>query len=65
MSKQVVDFYPDEANFLDTYGWILYQDNKLEEAEKYSKKAISIDQKNDEFKKTLSLILLKKYDLTS
>ena len=27
-----------------------------------AKKAISIDKKNDEFKKTLSLILLKKYD---
>jgi len=35
------------------------------EAEKYCKKAISIDQKNDEFKKTLALILLKKYDFKS
>ena len=34
----------------------------VEKAEKHSKKAISIDQRNDEFKKTLSLILLKKYD---
>jgi len=35
---------------------------KLEKAEEYCKKAISIDKNNDEFKKTLSLILLKKYD---
>jgi Flp pilus assembly protein TadD len=34
----------------------------VEEAERYCKIAISIDQKNDEFKKTLALILLKKYD---
>ena len=31
-------------------------------AEKYCRKAVSIDKKNDEFKKTLALILLKKYD---
>ena len=36
--------------------------NDIEKAEKYCKKAISIDENNDEFKKTLSLILLKKYD---
>ena len=36
--------------------------HNLKEAEKHSRKAISIDQKNNEFKKTLSLILLKKYD---
>ena len=36
--------------------------HQINEAEKYCRKAISIDQKNDEFKKTLSLILLKKYD---
>ena len=32
------------------------------EAEKHCRRAISIDQKNDEFKKILALILLKKYD---
>jgi Flp pilus assembly protein TadD len=32
------------------------------EAEKYCRRAILIDQKNDELKKTLALILLKKYD---
>jgi tetratricopeptide (TPR) repeat protein len=32
------------------------------EAEKYCRRAISIDQNNDEFKKILALILLKKYD---
>ena len=32
------------------------------EAEKYCRRAISIDQKNNEFKKILALILLKKYD---
>ena len=32
------------------------------EAEKYCKKAINLEKKNEEFKKTLSIILLKKYD---
>ena len=36
--------------------------NDIEKAEKYCRKAISIDKNNDEFKKTLSLIQLKKYD---
>ena len=35
-----------------------------EDAEKYCKKALSIDSKNDDFKKTFSLILLKKYDFS-
>jgi tetratricopeptide (TPR) repeat protein len=34
----------------------------VDEAEKHCRRAISIDQKNDEFKKILALILLKKYD---
>jgi len=35
---------------------------EIKKAEAYTQKAISIDPKNDEFKKTLSIILLKKYD---
>ncbi|MDC0587192.1 tetratricopeptide repeat protein [bacterium] len=34
----------------------------VDEAEKHCRRAISIDQKNNEFKKILALILLKKYD---
>jgi tetratricopeptide (TPR) repeat protein len=34
----------------------------VDEAEKHCRRAISIDQGNDEFKKILALILLKKYD---
>ena len=58
MSKQVVDFYPDEANFLDTYGWILYQDNKLEEAEKYLSKAAELS-KNGTIYEHLGDVLYK------
>ena len=36
--------------------------DELNYAEEYNRKAIIIDQNNDELKKTLSLILLKKYD---
>jgi len=45
-------------NLAKTYLFI----NDVKEAEKHCRKAISINQKNDQFKKTLSLILLKKYD---
>ena len=34
----------------------------IDEAEKYCRKAISMDHKNDEFKKILAFILLRKYD---
>ena len=36
--------------------------HNIGEAENYCRRAISIDQKNNEFKKMLALILLKKYD---
>ena len=36
--------------------------DQISEAEIYCRKAISLDNKNEDFKKTLSIILLKKYD---
>lgn len=40
MVKKVVIAYPDEANYLDTYGWILYVAKDYEEAKIYLEKAI-------------------------
>ena len=45
-------------NIAKTYSCI----EKIDRAEEYCRNAISFDKKNDEFKKTLSLILLKKQD---
>ena len=40
MSKQSLEIRPDEATFLDTYGWILFQQGKYEQARTYISKAV-------------------------
>lgn len=40
MSKKSLDIEPDNASFLDTYGWILYQIEEYEQAKEYIMKAI-------------------------
>ncbi len=40
MSKQSLILRPAEGTFLDTYGWILYQQGKFAEAKKYIQQAI-------------------------
>ncbi len=45
MSRICIDMEPDNPTFLDTYAWILYKQNKLEEALKYIEKAYKL-QKN-------------------
>ncbi|MBS1783474.1 MAG: tetratricopeptide repeat protein [Bacteroidetes bacterium] len=40
MSKKSLDLRPNEATFMDTYGWILYKQGKLELAKDYILKAI-------------------------
>ena len=42
MSAKTIEMFPKEANYLDTYAWILYKLNKYEEAKKYMLKAIEI-----------------------
>jgi hypothetical protein len=66
---KAIDFYkkaeilnPKNAILLNNIGKTYICIEEITKAEDYTKKAISIDHKNDEFKKTLSLILLKKYD---
>ena len=41
MITQAIKIQPNEAAFEDTYGWVLYQMEAYEEAEKWLKKAIS------------------------
>ncbi|TNE69634.1 tetratricopeptide repeat protein [bacterium] len=40
MSKKSLDIEPDNASFLDTYGWILYQNDLFDDAKIYIQKAI-------------------------
>lgn len=40
MSKRSLELRPDEGTFLDTYGWILYQQSKFKEARNYIQRAI-------------------------
>lgn len=40
MSAITIKTHPDEASFLDTYGWILYKKGNFKEAKKYVERAI-------------------------
>lgn len=40
MSKKSLEIRPDEGTFLDTYGWILYQQGKYKDARTYIQRAI-------------------------
>ena len=41
LSKKANDIYPSNASFNDTYGWILFQQGKYEEAKRWLKKALN------------------------
>ncbi|MEZ4798940.1 MAG: tetratricopeptide repeat protein [Flavobacteriales bacterium] len=43
MSKKTVDAEPNNSSFLDTYGWILYQQEKYDQALIWIRKAIDND----------------------
>ncbi len=43
MSLKSNQLETSNASFMDTYGWILFQQNKFEEAEKWIRKAIDVD----------------------
>jgi len=40
LSKKANNLYPSNASFNDTYGWILFQQEKYEEAEKWIRKSL-------------------------
>jgi predicted negative regulator of RcsB-dependent stress response len=41
MSKQLVDKFPKEGTYLDTYAWVLYQQGKFAEALLYLDRAVA------------------------
>lgn len=47
MSKRSLELQPDSKSFLDTYGWILYQQGKYDDARVYIEKAIKASGEND------------------
>jgi tetratricopeptide (TPR) repeat protein len=47
MSKKSLELQPNSKSFLDTYGWILFQQGKFEEAKKYIEKAIQSNGEED------------------
>ena len=66
---QAINFYkkaekltPNNAILINNISKTFICLHNINKAEKYCRRAISLDQKNDEFKKILAFILLKKYD---
>jgi Tfp pilus assembly protein PilF len=42
MSKKSLELRPDEVNFIDTYGWILYKKGDFAKAKTYIEKAMGL-----------------------
>lgn len=40
LAKKLIDKYPNNATFLDTYAWVLYNDKKYKNAKTYLEKAV-------------------------
>lgn len=41
LAKRLIDKYPNNATFLDTYAWVLYNDKKYKNAKTYLEKAVN------------------------
>jgi tetratricopeptide (TPR) repeat protein len=48
MSKKTLEKEPENASYLDTYGWILYKRGKFEEAAKYIKQSLDKEKQSAE-----------------
>ena len=48
MSKKSLEKEPENASYLDTYGYILFKNGKYEEAEKYIKKSLDKEPESGE-----------------
>jgi len=63
-AEKAIKLEPDQAAYLDTYGWILYKLGKSKDALKYIQKSLGIDGNNPEILEHLGDVYrdLKKYD---
>lgn len=59
MSQKSLKISPDEASYLDTYGWILYKMQKYDEAKKYIEKSLQIDKNNGDVLEHYGDVLFK------
>lgn len=59
LSKKSLELEPENASYLDTFGWILYKMNKADEAVKYIQKAISKEDDNSTLFDHLGDIFIK------
>lgn len=46
LSRRANELKPNDRNYLDTYGWILYQEKRYNEAEEFLRKAADLGPKN-------------------
>ena len=44
MSKKTLELFPEEANYLDTYAWILYKMKDYESAKVFILQAIDLEE---------------------
>ena len=58
-SRRAIELAPEQAAYLDTYGWILFKIGNTKEARKYIEKSLEIDNENSEVLKHMGDILVK------
>lgn len=58
-SRHAIELAPDQAAYLDTYGWILFKIGNTKEAHKYIEKSLKIDNENAEVLEHMGDILIK------
>jgi len=63
-SRNAIELAPNQAAYLDTYGWILFKMGNTKEAHKYIDKSLEIDNSNTEVLMHMGDILVKMKKLT-
>ncbi len=58
-SRRAIELAPNQAAYLDTYGWILFKTGNTKEAHKYIEKSLKIDNENAEVLEHMGDILIK------
>lgn len=59
MSKRSNDLEPGNASYLDTYGWIMFQQNRYDLAKEYIEKSLAVSPNNAEVIEHLGDVLYK------
>jgi tetratricopeptide (TPR) repeat protein len=58
-AKRCTELYPNRPDYLDTYGWILFQMKRYKEAEEYLARVVKVSPKNPVFLEHYGDILFK------